>query len=95
MQVADHIEHVRAVAGVEHVGIGGDYDGTTALPEGLGDVSCYPALVAELIDRGWSEPDLRALLGGNVIRVLRAAEDVARGLRSEPPSLARIADLDG
>ena len=51
-QVADHIEHIRAVAGIDHVGIGGDYDGTTQLPEGLEDVSCYPALIAELLDRG-------------------------------------------
>lgn len=94
-QVADHIEHVRDVAGVEHVGIGGDYDGTTALPVGLGDVSCYPALVAALLERGWSEPDLDLLLGGNVIRVLRAAEDVARGLASQYPSHATIAELDG
>ena len=81
-QVADHIEHVRSVAGVGHVGIGGDYDGTTALPEGLADVSCYPALVDELMGRGWSEADLGKLLGGNVIRVLRAAEDAARSLSS-------------
>ncbi|MBA3524087.1 MAG: membrane dipeptidase [Geodermatophilaceae bacterium] len=94
-QVANHIEHVRAVAGVDHVGVGGDYDGTTALPVGLGDVSCYPALVAELLDRGWSEPDLALLLGGNVIRVLRAAEDVARGLSARSPSLAMIDVLGG
>src|SRR5215831_6833628 len=56
-QVADHIEHVREVAGVDHVGIGGDFDGTEDLPDGLGDVSCYPALVAELLGRGWSEQD--------------------------------------
>lgn len=83
------------MAGVEHVGIGGDYDGTTALPVGLGDVSCYPELVAELLDRGWSEPDLALLLGGNVIRVPRAAEDVARGLSARSPSLATIDALDG
>jgi len=95
-QVADHIEHVRDVAGIDHVGIGGDYDGTTVLPDGLQDVSCYPALVAELLDRGWSEPELAALVGGNVIRVLRAAEDTARSLQGQRgPSLQRIADLDG
>ena len=94
-QVADHVEHVRDVAGVQHVGIGGDYDGTAWLPAGLADVSCYPALVDELLDRGWSEPDLAALAGGNVIRVLRAAEDVARGLSARPPSKATIAELDG
>lgn len=84
-QVADHVEHVRAVAGVDHIGIGGDYDGTTALPAGLEDVSCYPALMEELGDRGWSEPDLAKLLGGNVIRVLRAAEDVARDRSTRRP----------
>ncbi len=95
-QVADHIEHVRDVAGIEHVGIGGDYDGTTTLPAGLEDVSCYPALVAELLDRRWSEPDLAALLGGNVIRVLRAAEDTSRSLRElRGPSLRTIVELDG
>ncbi|MBA2555700.1 MAG: membrane dipeptidase, partial [Geodermatophilaceae bacterium] len=94
-QVADHIEHVRDVAGIEHVGIGGDYDGTTSLPAGLQDVSCYPALVAELLDRGWPEPDLAALLGGNVIRVLSAAEDTARAAQERRgPSLRTIAELD-
>jgi len=95
-RVADHIEHVREAAGLEHVGIGGDYDGTTALPAGLEDVSCYPALVAELMDRGWSEPELAALLGGNVIRVLRAGEETARAIQERRgPSLKTIAELDG
>jgi len=72
--VADHIDHIREVAGVEHVGIGGDYDGTRDLPAGLEDVSRYPALFAELLRRGWTESDCRALAGGNILRVLRAAE---------------------
>jgi membrane dipeptidase len=76
-QVADHVEHVRAVAGVEHVGIGGDFDGTDEMPAGLPDVSAYPALFAELSARGWSGPDLAALAGRNVLRVLRAAESHA------------------
>ena len=76
-QVADHIEHVRAVAGIGHVGIGGDYDGTPNLPAGLEDVSRYPALFAELLRRGWSEADCKALAGGNVLRVLREAESFA------------------
>jgi membrane dipeptidase len=76
-QVADHIEHVRSVAGIEHVGIGGDFDGTTEVTEGLEDVSTYPALFAELLCRGWSESDCRALAGGNILRVLRAAESYA------------------
>jgi membrane dipeptidase len=72
-QVADHIEHIRAVAGVEHVGIGGDFDGTPVTPVGLDDVSRYPALFAELQRRRWSEADLAALAGGNILRTLRAA----------------------
>jgi membrane dipeptidase len=73
-QVADHIEHVRQVAGVEHVGIGGDFDGTPDVTVGLEDVSTYPALFAELLTRGWTEPDCAALAGGNLLRALRAAE---------------------
>jgi membrane dipeptidase len=68
--VADHVEHIRDVAGIDHVGIGGDFDGTGELPHGLGDVSCYPALFAELIDRGWSRPDCAKLASGNILRVL-------------------------
>jgi membrane dipeptidase len=76
--VADHIEHVRGVAGVDHVGIGSDFDGTPDLPDGLGDVSCFPALFAELLDRGWSENDCARLAGGNVLRVMRDAEAFSR-----------------
>ncbi|HEY2273066.1 MAG TPA: dipeptidase [Jatrophihabitantaceae bacterium] len=79
--VADHVEHVRAVAGVEHVGLGGDFDGCGALPEGLGDVSSYPALFAELRGRDWSGAELTALGSGNVLRVLRDAEQVAAHAR--------------
>jgi len=73
-QVADHVEHVRQVAGIEHVGLGGDYDGTTDLPDGLTDVSRYPALFAELRDRGWSERDCTALAHGNILRVVADAK---------------------
>jgi membrane dipeptidase len=76
-QIADHVEHVRAVAGVEHVGLGGDYDGSADMPVGMQDVSCYPVLVAELLERSWSERELAALTHGNVLRVLRDAEQVA------------------
>ena len=69
-EVADHIDHIRDVAGVEHVGIGGDYDGCDRMPAGLEDVSGYPRLIAELMERGWSEDELAALTGGNVLRVL-------------------------
>ncbi len=76
-QVADHVEHAREVAGIDHIGLGGDYDGVESLPVGLEDVSSYPALLAELADRGWSDADLAALTGENILRVLQAAEDVA------------------
>jgi membrane dipeptidase len=75
-QVADHIEHVRAVAGIEHVGLGGDFDGTTEVTAGLEDVSRYPALFEELLARGWTESDCAALAGGNILRALRAAEEL-------------------
>lgn len=75
--VADHIDHIAKVAGVDHVGIGSDFDGVgEALPEGLGDVSTYPALLAELMRRGWSDADITKLAGGNMLRVLKAAERV-------------------
>jgi len=76
-QVADHVEHVREVAGVDHVGIGSDFDGTDQLPDGLTDVACFPALFAALLDRGWSEADCARLAGGNVLRVMREAEAAA------------------
>jgi membrane dipeptidase len=76
-QVADHIDHVRQVAGAEHVGLGGDFDGTPDVSVGLEDVSAYPALFAELLTRGWTEPDCAALAGGNLLRVMRAAESHA------------------
>jgi membrane dipeptidase len=77
-QVADHVEHVREVAGVEHIGIGGDFDGCEPMPAGLEDVSTYPALIEELLERRWSEDELAGLSRGNVLRVLRDAEQVAR-----------------
>jgi len=94
--VADHIEHVRTVAGVDHVGIGGDYDGTSSLPVGLEDVSTYPALIAELSRRGWNEEELGKVAGLNVLRVMRGAEAAARVLqRQRGPSTATIEELDG
>jgi len=94
--VIAHIEHARDVAGVDHVGIGADYDGIVSVPVGLEDVSTYPVLFAELSRRGWSESDLRKLAGENVLRVMRDAEEVARRLRAErPPSTATIEELDG
>lgn len=75
--VADHLDHLREAVGVDHVGIGGDFDGTDTYPQGLEDVSGYPVLLAVLRERGWSDADLRAVAGENVLRVLRAADDAA------------------
>ena len=77
-QVADHVEHARDVAGVDHVGLGGDYDGTTELPDGMGDVAGYPLLLTELQARGWSGEDLAKLAGENILRVLRDSERLAQ-----------------
>lgn len=94
--VVAHVEHVRDVAGIDHVGLGGDYDGVETLPIGLEDVSTYPALVSALADRGWSEADLARLTCRNTLRVMRDVEAVARDLQLvRGPSLARIEDLDG
>jgi membrane dipeptidase len=81
-QVADQIEYVRKVAGVDHVGIGGDFDGITEVVQGLEDVSTYPALFAELAKRGWSDNDLRKLAGENLLRVFAQAEAVAKRLQN-------------
>ncbi|MGA4841492.1 dipeptidase [Streptomyces sp. G45] len=94
--VADHLDHMREVAGIDHIGIGGDYDGTAFTPDGLDDVSGYPNLIAELLDRGWSDADLAKLTWRNAVRVLGAAEDVARRVQAERgPSIATLAELDG
>ena len=76
-QVADHIDHIRRVCGVDCVGLGSDFDGISTIPRGLEDVSKFPDLVAELLRRGWSEPDVKKLVGQNALRALRAAERVA------------------
>jgi membrane dipeptidase len=94
-QVADHIDHIRAVAGIDHIGIGSDFDGVTAVPVGLEDVSKYPALVAELLRRGYSDADVEKVIGRNLLRVMRSAEAVSARLRKErPESAARIEELD-
>jgi membrane dipeptidase len=95
-QVADHIDHVRKVAGVDHVGIGSDFDGVEELPVGLEDVSKFPDLVAELARRGWSDADLMKLTRGNILRAFRQAEEVAARLQQErAPSVRTIESLDG
>ena len=88
--VADHVDHVKQIAGVDHVGIGSDFDGIDITPEGLEDVSKYPALTAELLSRGWSDEDVKKFLGLNVLRALRQAEAVAASMRNEPPSVAML-----
>ena len=93
-KVTQPIEH--RIAGIDHIGLGGDYDGVEVLPAGLEDVSTYPVLLSALADRGWSEDDLAALTCRNVLRVMREVEDRAGELRTtRGPSLARIEDLDG
>jgi membrane dipeptidase len=93
--VANHMDHVRKVAGPDHVGIGGDFDGVETVPVGLEDVSKYPALTAELLRRGWSEADVRKALGGNVLRVMRRVEEVSTRRRQQrDPSTATIEGMD-
>ena len=92
--VADHVDHVARIAGYDHVGIGGDLDGIEVAPEGLGTVSGYPLLFAELIRRGWSDENLSKLAGGNLLRVLRQAEAVAASMKNEPPATARLRPVD-
>src|SRR6185369_8995236 len=94
--VADVIDHVRQVAGVDHVGIGSDLDGITETVVGLEDVSKFPALFAELARRGWSDADLMKLSNGNVLRVLKQVEQTAARLqKTRKPSIATIEQLDG
>lgn len=92
--VADHIEHVAKVAGVDHVGLGSDFDGIESVPQGLEDVSKYPALLEELMRRGWSDRDIAKLAGENVLRVMAAAEAVAAVMKDEPAGNAVEAVLD-
>lgn len=94
--VADHIDHVRKVAGIDHVGIGSDFDGISGTaPKGLEGVESYPALLAELARRGWSDGDLAKLAGGNILRVMERVEQVAAGMKAEPPLIATRETLDG
>ncbi|MBI4550718.1 MAG: membrane dipeptidase [Candidatus Latescibacteria bacterium] len=94
--VADHIDHIRKVAGIDHIGLGSDFDGITSVPDGLEDVSKYPMLTVELIRRGYTDQDIMKVLGLNVLRVMRRVEDVSARLQNErEPSAARIEELDG
>src|SRR5688572_1893756 len=95
VDVADHVEHIRKVAGIDHVGIGSDFDGITAVPRGLEDVARLPYLFAELLDRGWTRDDMAKLAGGNMLRAMRANEAKARELQAaRPASDALIEELD-
>ena len=89
-EVADHIDHIAAIAGHDHVGIGADLDGIDSTPDGMTGVDAYPSLFAELIRRGWSDTDLAKLAGGNILRALRRTETVAAAMRSVPPSLDKL-----
>ncbi|HJR83304.1 MAG TPA: dipeptidase [Sphingomicrobium sp.] len=88
--VANHIEHIAKIAGHDHVGIGGDFDGIDDTVEGLNGVEDYPGLFAELVRRGWSDEDLAKLAGGNVLRALRRAEAVAASMKNEPAILSPV-----
>ena len=92
-QVADHIDHIRKVAGIDHIGLGGDFDGITSVVQGLENVSTYPALMAELSKRGYSDDDIAKITSRNILRVMRAAEAVAARLQSTAtPSIKTIED---
>jgi membrane dipeptidase len=94
-QVADHIDHIRQVAGIDHIGLGSDFDGVTSTPDFLSSVSDYPFLLAELLRRGYSDEDVKKIAGLNVLRALRQAETVAARLQKErPASDALIEELD-
>jgi membrane dipeptidase len=94
-EVADHIEHVRKVAGIEHVGLGSDFDGIGSTISGLDSVDKYPALLLELARRGWSDDDLGKLAGGNILRVMAQAETISRQLQARrPASQSTLDQLD-
>lgn len=93
-QMADHIDHIRQVAGIDHIGIGGDYDGMATGPQGMEDVSGYPRLFAELARRGYSRDDLEKIASRNMMRVLRAAEAYATAHASDPPIEAPVPSID-
>lgn len=95
-QVADHVDHIRKLAGIDHIGVGGDFDGITEVVQGLEDVSKYPALTAELLKRGYSDDDVKKVIGLNVLRAWRQADRVAADLRKQRgPSSATLQSLDG
>ncbi len=90
--MADHIDHIRAVAGIDHIGLGGDYDGMDSGPVGMEDVAGYPNLFVELARRGYSQADLEKISSRNMMRVLRAAEAYAAAHRGDPPIETEVPD---
>ena len=88
--VTAHIQHVREVAGIDHVGLGADFDGIGSLPEGMGGVDAYPRILAALMEAGWTEADIRKISGENLLRVMRAVEAVAASKADQRPSMARL-----
>jgi membrane dipeptidase len=91
-QVADHIDHIRRVAGIDHLGLGGDFDGITDVVQGLEDVSTYPLLTAELLRRGYTDEDVKKIMGQNLLRVWRQAERVAAAMMNQPAASGAAAD---
>jgi membrane dipeptidase len=95
-EIADHIDHIRKVAGIDHIGLGSDFDGITRVPEGLEDVSRYPALTEELIRRGYQDDEILNILGRNLLRVMAQVEKISQELQKERgPSQATFEELDG
>jgi len=82
-EAADHVDHIRKIAGIDHIGLGSDFDGITAVPQGLEDVSTYPSLVAELLRRGYKDDEIKKILGQNILRVMHDVEKVSKRLQSE------------
>jgi membrane dipeptidase len=94
-QLADHIDHIRKTAGIDHVGLGADLDGISETPVGLKDVSAYPALMAELLKRGYSKEEVKKVAGLNVLRVMKKTEQVASTLQKEAaPNDSKIEEVD-
>jgi membrane dipeptidase len=89
-QVADHIDHIRKVAGIDHIGLGADFDGITTVIDGLEDVSKYPYLTAELLRRGYSDEDVKKIMGLNLLRAMRGAEQEARRLQASRPASTAV-----
>jgi membrane dipeptidase len=90
VDAADHIDHIRKLGGIDHVGLGGDFDGITSVPEGLEDVSTYPALTAELLRRGYKDDDVKKILGLNILRVMREVERVSTKLQKDRAASSKV-----